>query len=56
MPWDVPKWQVVINSTNSPALQKPSLCPDYKGCMIAAVLNYRYYTPSSLKFSTLLGR
>ena len=37
-PWNMPKQQLIINSTNSPALKKrwgPSLHPDYEGCMTA---------------------
>ena len=57
MLWNAAKWQLIINSTNSPALQKrwiPSLHPDYERCLIAAPI-YRYYKPSSLKFGTVLG-
>ena len=57
MPWNMPKKQLIINSTDSPPLKKrwePSLHPDYEGCMIAVPF-YWYYIPSSLKFGTVSG-
>ena len=57
MPWNTPKLQLIMNSTNSPALKKqrgPSLQSDYEGCMIAVPV-YQCYTPSSLKFGTASG-
>ena len=54
MLWDTPKWQLILNSTNSPAVQKwrkPSLHSDYKACMIDVPIHW-YYTQSSLKFGT----
>ena len=53
----MPKYQLIINSTNSPTLKKrwgPSLQLDYEGWMIAVPI-YRCYTPSSLKFGTTSG-
>ena len=49
MPWNTQKWQLVLNSTNSPALKnrwRLLLHLDYEGCMIAVPI-YQYYTLSN---------